>query len=143
VFDFFYAYFRVTVYPKNKVIFMRRFSAFFRFWFRPASQKRGKNSIIMSDMDEDYGFEYSDEEQDEEQVDVENQYYTAKGTLSSKTAFVSSLFCFSLSLFEENEDLTNSIFFSLSLFTVSFLILQACWKTRRTLRKRSRRSLRW
>ena len=35
--------------------------------------------IIMSDMDEDYGFEYSDEEQDEEQVDVENQYYNAKG----------------------------------------------------------------
>ena len=33
----------------------------------------------MSDMDEDYGFEYSDEEQDEEQVDVENQYYNAKG----------------------------------------------------------------
>ena len=36
-------------------------------------------NIIMSDMDEDYGFEYSDEEQDEEQVDVENQYYNAKG----------------------------------------------------------------
>ena len=34
----------------------------------------------MSDMDEDYGFEYSDEEQDEEQVDVENQYYNAKGS---------------------------------------------------------------
>jgi len=33
----------------------------------------------MSDMDEDYGFEYSDEDQDEEQVDVENQYYNAKG----------------------------------------------------------------
>ena len=43
------------------------------------TSRRGKNSIIMSDMDEDYGFEYSDEEQDEEQVDVENQYYNAKG----------------------------------------------------------------
>jgi len=38
-----------------------------------------QSSFIMSDMDEDYGFEYSDEEQDEEQVDVENQYYNAKG----------------------------------------------------------------
>jgi hypothetical protein len=27
----------------------------------------------------DYGFEYSDEEQDEEDVDVENQYYNSKG----------------------------------------------------------------
>lgn len=28
---------------------------------------------------EDYGFEYSEEEQDEEDVDIENQYYNAKG----------------------------------------------------------------
>ena len=54
-----------------------------------------KNSIIMSDMDEDYGFEYSDEEQDEEQVDVENQYYNAKGTFKT---FVSLFFFLSLSL---------------------------------------------
>jgi hypothetical protein len=27
----------------------------------------------------DYGFEYSDEEQDEEAVDIENCYYNAKG----------------------------------------------------------------
>jgi COP9 signalosome complex subunit 2 len=33
----------------------------------------------MSDMDEDYGFEYSDEENEEEDVDIENQYYNAKG----------------------------------------------------------------
>jgi hypothetical protein len=55
----------------------------------------GKNSITMSDMDEDYGFEYSDEEQDEEQVDVENQYYNAKGTFKT---FVSLFFFLSLSL---------------------------------------------
>jgi len=44
----------------------------------------------MSDMDEDYGFEYSDEEQDEEQVDVENQYYNAKGLSRS---FLSIFYC--------------------------------------------------
>ena len=49
----------------------------------------------MSDMDEDYGFEYSDEEQDEEQVDVENQYYNAKGTFKT---FVSLFFFLSPSL---------------------------------------------
>ena len=27
----------------------------------------------------DYGFEYSEEEQEEEDVDIENQYYNAKG----------------------------------------------------------------
>ncbi len=59
------------------------------------ASRRGKNSIIMSDMDEDYGFEYSDEEQDEEQVDVENQYYNAKGTFKT---FVSLFFSLSLSL---------------------------------------------
>ncbi|GAB4820519.1 hypothetical protein N2152v2_007565 [Parachlorella kessleri] len=35
-----------------------------------------------SDM-EDYGFEYSDEEQDEQDVDIENQYYNSKGLLES------------------------------------------------------------
>lgn len=28
---------------------------------------------------EDYGFEYSDEEQEEQDVDIENQYYNSKG----------------------------------------------------------------
>lgn len=32
---------------------------------------------------EDYGFEYSDEEPEEEDVDIENQYYNAKGALES------------------------------------------------------------
>jgi COP9 signalosome complex subunit 2 len=27
----------------------------------------------------DYGFEYSDEEQEEQDVDIENQYYNSKG----------------------------------------------------------------
>ncbi|MCJ1238657.1 COP9/signalosome complex subunit Csn2 [Varicellaria rhodocarpa] len=36
----------------------------------------------MSDDDmEDYGFEYSDEEVEEEDVDIENQYYNSKGLL--------------------------------------------------------------
>mmetsp|Transcript_33556 Transcript_33556/g.99906 ORF Transcript_33556/g.99906 Transcript_33556/m.99906 type:complete len:438 (-) Transcript_33556:1484-2797(-) len=39
----------------------------------------------MSDDDmEDYGFEYSDEEPDEEDVDIENQYYNAKGSKDSE-----------------------------------------------------------
>lgn len=28
---------------------------------------------------EDYGFEYSDEEPEEQDVDIENQYYNSKG----------------------------------------------------------------
>jgi COP9 signalosome complex subunit 2 len=33
---------------------------------------------MQSDM-EDYGFEYSDDEYAEEDVDIENQYYNSKG----------------------------------------------------------------
>jgi len=29
---------------------------------------------------EDYGFEYSDDEPEEQDVDIENQYYNSKGT---------------------------------------------------------------
>jgi hypothetical protein len=31
---------------------------------------------------EDYGFEYSDEEPEEQDVDIENQYYNSKGIIS-------------------------------------------------------------
>ena len=31
----------------------------------------------------DYGFEYSDDEPEEEDVDIENQYYNAKGALQA------------------------------------------------------------
>lgn len=34
----------------------------------------------------DYGFEYSDDDQQEEDVDIENQYYNSKGTLCATTA---------------------------------------------------------
>jgi|MDSW01.2.fsa_nt_gb hypothetical protein len=40
---------------------------------------------------EDYGFEYSDEDPDEADVDAENQYYFAKGKLSSILSMCSSL----------------------------------------------------
>jgi hypothetical protein len=60
----------------------------------------------MSDMDEDYGFEYSDEEQDEEQVDVENQYYNAKGLFRS---FLSVFLLLSFSLFKSR---SNELFLS-------------------------------
>ena len=33
--------------------------------------------------DEDYGFEYSDDDQEEEDVNIENQYYNSKGLLES------------------------------------------------------------
>ena len=36
-------------------------------------------TCVDADM-EDYGFEYSEEEQEEQDVDIENQYYNAKGT---------------------------------------------------------------
>jgi hypothetical protein len=32
---------------------------------------------------EDYGFEYSDEEQEEQDVDIENQYYNSKGIFNN------------------------------------------------------------
>lgn len=32
---------------------------------------------------EDYGFEYSDEEPEEQDVDIENQYYNSKGRIPS------------------------------------------------------------
>eukprot|EP00252_Welwitschia_mirabilis_P014702 TRINITY_DN3245_c0_g1_i2.p1 TRINITY_DN3245_c0_g1~~TRINITY_DN3245_c0_g1_i2.p1 ORF type:complete len:442 (+),score=83.74 TRINITY_DN3245_c0_g1_i2:232-1557(+) len=39
---------------------------------------------MSSDMDmEDYGFEYSDEETEEQDVDIENQYYNSKGLIES------------------------------------------------------------
>jgi len=94
----------------------------------------------MSDVDEDYGFEYSDEELDEEQVDVENQYYNAKGTLFENIIRFFSVLFLSLSLSFRRKRRSNEL---ISLSLLSFLILQACWKTRRTLRKRSRRSRRW
>ena len=38
----------------------------------------GQSPFLLADM-EDYGFEYSDEEQEEQDVDIENQYYNSKG----------------------------------------------------------------
>lgn len=34
--------------------------------------------FVDADM-EDYGFEYSEDEQEEQDVDIENQYYNSKG----------------------------------------------------------------
>lgn len=41
------------------------------------------NSLALISIDadmEDYGFEYSEEEPEEQDVDIENQYYNSKGT---------------------------------------------------------------
>jgi hypothetical protein len=48
-----------------------------------------------SDMD-DYGFEYSDDDYIEEDVDIENQYYNSKGMLVS---FSSNAFWFVVNFF--------------------------------------------
>ena len=40
-------------------------------------------TVLMSDAD--YGFEYSDEDVQEEDVDIENQYYNSKGAPSTET----------------------------------------------------------
>lgn len=44
---------------------------------------------------EDYGFEYSDEDQEEQDVDIENQYYNSKGNFEIyqlKTSHISLVF---------------------------------------------------
>lgn len=41
---------------------------------------------------EDYGFEYSEEEQEEQDVDIENQYYNAKGISNFSSCLVPFLF---------------------------------------------------
>lgn len=46
--------------------------------------------MVDADM-EDYGFEYSDEEQEEQDVDIENQYYNSKGSFGLQYVFVSSI----------------------------------------------------
>ena len=40
-------------------------------------------NIVDADM-EDYGFEYSDEEPEEQDVDIENQYYNSKGNIETE-----------------------------------------------------------
>lgn len=47
-------------------------------------------SDVFADADmEDYGFEYSDDEPEEQDVDIENQYYNSKG----KQTYKLSNFC--------------------------------------------------
>lgn len=40
---------------------------------------------------EDYGFEYSDEEPEEQDVDIENQYYNSKGLLLAYSRYYQTL----------------------------------------------------
>lgn len=43
---------------------------------------------LITDADmEDYGFEYSDEEPEEQDVDIENQYYNTKGICWHEATF--------------------------------------------------------
>jgi len=46
-----------------------------------AGGRAGRARPTMSD-GEDYGFEYSDDDQEEEDVNIENQYYNSKGLLA-------------------------------------------------------------
>ena len=55
---------------------------------------------VFSDADmEDYGFEYSDEEPEEQDVDIENQYYNSKGSFFSFFYIFSIAWIFNLLLF--------------------------------------------
>lgn len=55
-------------------------------WYVDSSEYRSFKTnlihqpLLQSDDMEDYGFEYSDEDYAEEDVDIENQYYNSKGT---------------------------------------------------------------
>ena len=68
------------------------------------------NSLIywVADADmEDYGFEYSDDDGDEQDVDIENQYYNSKGCLylvDSWIFFDILIFLFSYWLVQRNLD---------------------------------------
>lgn len=67
---------------------------------------------------EDYGFEYSDEEPEEQDVDIENQYYNSKGSIISPIPTVFVLFWrnltyfIALSLHNSVYDLSSMLFFS-------------------------------
>lgn len=50
--------------------------------------------LLDADM-EDYGFEYSDEEPEEQDVDIENQYYNSKGDHPMASLCPSFVFLFS------------------------------------------------
>lgn len=47
----------------------------------------------------DYGFEYSDEEVEEEDVDIENQYYNSKGMSPPEGAVFETPRCYKVSKF--------------------------------------------
>ena len=54
--------------------------------------------------DDDYGFEYSDEDNEEEDVNIENQYYNSKGLLDSDVDAALSGFRDVISMEQEKGD---------------------------------------
>lgn len=59
---------------KNELSYLLVLAWIFDFWVSLLSV------LWYTDADmEDYGFEYSDEEPEEQDVDIENQYYNSKG----------------------------------------------------------------
>lgn len=67
---------------------------------------------------EDYGFEYSDEEPEEQDVDIENQYYNSKGSITYPIPIGFLLFwrnftyLLALSLHNSVYELPSLLFFS-------------------------------
>ena len=66
--------------------------------------------FVDADM-EDYGFEYSDEEQEEQDVDIENQYYNSKGISNNYYYFCFLLVARSKKIIPCIYELGNFIFF--------------------------------
>jgi tetratricopeptide (TPR) repeat protein len=69
----------------------RKFVLFLRLFFHTGTlvnrgalgrRVRRPDGACAAMSDDDYGFEYSDDDQDEEDVNIENRYYNAKGDLA-------------------------------------------------------------
>lgn len=84
--------------------------------------------------DADYGFEYSDEDVQEEDVDIENQYYNSKGRPFQTLCMFQPFFCavwtaqiaFSIKgFFMTYEDL---VLRAMTKFFNGMLLFQGCWK---------------
>lgn len=89
------------------------------------------NILYVADADmEDYGFEYSDEEQEEQDVDIENQYYNSKGffmtfNFENFWMFVSRVILFELGL-AKHLGSNFDYFCSNDMFCHRFCMLKLC-----------------
>ena len=99
-------------------------------WFSQVYAWGFTHAIIAAD----YGFEYSDEEVQEDDIDIENQYYNSKGRHCDVSA---------VSLLEEERGGIPGLALSMPLPQYVTCILQGSWKGQMTHRRHSRASRRW